>query len=263
MFLVFRPGEILPEDAETADGLQKQGASILKLLGCGPFASPLLTFRPVALGMEFPLPSSSLPSSPCEHPLSLFSDLSLQLNGWKVSVPFRKNTPSAPKEGAKASEQVRRLVAKRAYRMRRSQCVFEKQLRPYGHSFTILCRRMERYRKTTTKVRVSYSSSGRIEERVRMSLQHTLFPSLPVSHSGCPHCSRHSTDASPLIVLLPPLSRSVTSQHTQHDNKMTTAAAGSRSVWLKMLLRQLRLLIVSHAEVSLALTCLFSNSRTH
>lgn len=36
MFLVLRPGEILPEDAETADGLQKQGASILKLFGCGP-----------------------------------------------------------------------------------------------------------------------------------------------------------------------------------------------------------------------------------
>lgn len=70
---------------------------------------------------------------------------------------------------------------------------------------------MERYRETKTHVKMSYSSSGPVEECVRMPLQHTLFPSLPASYAGCPHCSQHSTDASPLIVLLLPLSGLVTS----------------------------------------------------
>lgn len=51
-----------------------------------------------------------------------------------------------------------------------------------------------------------------------MPLQHTLFPSLLVSLAGCPHCSPHSTDVSPLIVLLLPLCGLVTS----HTNNMTT-----------------------------------------
>lgn len=100
---VFPTGEVFPKDIEGADGYQKQGRSILS---CSAVSSPLLTLHPVC-AVVFPLPLIFI----CHSSLVDFLLFSFQplMNGWKVGVPFKKSTSSAPKGGAKADGQVRRF----------------------------------------------------------------------------------------------------------------------------------------------------------
>ena len=95
--LYFHTGEVLPEDTEGADGSQKQGRSILS-------CSPLFTLYPV-------LSSAALVSTFHSFlaDFLLFFFFQPLTNGWKVSVPFRKSSSSAPKAGAKTDAQVSRI----------------------------------------------------------------------------------------------------------------------------------------------------------
>lgn len=99
---VFNPGEVQPQDTTGANGSQKQGRSILSYFAV---STALLTLHPVCL-MAFPTPSllSIFHCSLADFLLFSFQTLT---NGWKVGVPFKKSTPSAPKGGVKADGQVR------------------------------------------------------------------------------------------------------------------------------------------------------------
>lgn len=84
------PGEILPEDAERADGDQKQGRSILSCLVVSP---QLLTFHPVHSEWNF-LCHLYLISSPLSHVnilfYFLFAATDKRVESWR---PFQKEHP--------------------------------------------------------------------------------------------------------------------------------------------------------------------------
>lgn len=226
---VLPAGEIQPEDATRADGCQKQGASILKLLGCGLSLCCCWPSALLHIDWNFLYPLIwRLPLLPIRTS-SLLSPYSVQPNGWKVSVPFLKSTLSAPKGGAKADGQVRRRVTGE------SKC-FQKAATSLLHSFQVLGQRMAMLEgNQSTHVKNNYSSSG------------------PTKECCSTHCSPPCLCRTPAVPIVPSIPQMLP------FNSSLAAFKRLGDISTQMTTTTLRL-IVSQFGVPLVLWCLLSDS---